>query len=183
MKTDKARIQFDGKTLLDRALGVAESVCERVFILGDPAKFADYTSRSVIADVFPDCGPLAGIYSALLNSSSEHGLSLMLAVDMPFVTSDLIAWLFARAERDSAVVTVPIAENKQQPLCSIYRKGFATVAERALRAGNYKIGSVLSEVSTQIIAEAELKAAGFSSRNFFNVNTPQDRAAIDGNSI
>jgi molybdopterin-guanine dinucleotide biosynthesis protein A len=173
MGTDKAFLIFDGQTLLDCALIVMQTVCDRVTIVGDPSKFAKYQAGSVIADIFPGCGPLAGIHSALVHSVAE--LNLMLAVDMPFVTAELLSFLFAVAEKNAAVVTVPRVNHGLQPLCAVYRRDFAAAAERALRAGNYKIDALFSSVSTYVIQAAELAAAGFSARNFFNVNTPQDR--------
>ena len=175
MGTDKAFLIFDGQTLLDRALIVMQTVCDRVTIVGDPAKFAKYEAGSVIADIFPGCGPLAGIHSALVHSAAEF--NLMLAVDMPFATAELLSFLFAVAEKNAAVVTAPRVNDGLQPLCAVYRRDFAAAAERALRAGNYKIDALFSSVSTHVIEAAELAAAGFSARNFFNVNTPQDRAA------
>jgi len=175
MGSDKAFLIFDGQTLLDRALIVMQTVCNRVTIVGDPAKFAKYQAGSVIADIFPGCGPLAGIHSALVHSVAEF--NLMLAVDMPFVTEGLLSFLFAAAEENAAVVTVPRVNHRLQPLCAVYRRDFAAAAERALRAGNYKIDALFSSVSTHVIEAAELAAAGFSARNFFNVNTPQDRVA------
>lgn len=175
MGTDKAFLIFDGQTLLDRALIVMQTVCNRVTIVGDPSKFANYNAGAVIADIFPGCGPLAGIHSALVHSVAE--LNLMLAVDMPFVTAGLLSFLFAVAEKNAAVVTVPRVNDGLQPLCAVYRRDFAAAAERALRAGNYKIDVLFSSVSTHVIEAAELASAGFSARNFFNVNTPQDRVA------
>jgi len=175
MGTDKAFLIFDGQTLLDRALMVMQTVCNRVTIVGDPSKFAKYEAGSVIADIFPGCGPLAGIHSALVHSVAE--LNLMLAVDMPFVTAELLSFLFAAAEKNAAVVTVPRVNDGLQPLCAVYRRDFVAAAERALRAGNYKIDALFPSVSTHVIEAAELAAAGFSARNFFNVNTPQDRVA------
>jgi len=177
MGTDKAFLNFDGRTLLDRALTVMQTVCNRVAIVGDPAKFANcfanYDAGSVIADIFPGCGPLAGIHSALMHSVAE--LNLMLAVDMPFVTAELLSFLFAVAEKNTALVTVPRVNDGLQPLCAVYRRDFAAAAERALQSGNYKIDALFSSVSTHVIEVAELAAAGFSARNFFNLNTPQDR--------
>src|SRR6266403_4268845 len=96
--TDKVFLEFGGQTLLDRALAVMGSVCDRVAIVGEPAKFRNY--ESVVPDIFPGCGPLAGIHAALLHSSAE--LNLMLAVDMPFVSRELLAFLFAAAEAGDA---------------------------------------------------------------------------------
>jgi molybdopterin-guanine dinucleotide biosynthesis protein A len=178
---DKVFMEFGGQTLLDRALTVMGTVCDRVAIVGDPAKFAKYGSskyETVVADIFPGCGPLAGIHAALAHSPAE--LNLMLAVDMPFVSRELLAFLLAAAEGSDAIVTVPRSGKGLQPLCAVYRRDFSTVAEQALRAGKYKIDATFSSVSIHVIEEGELAAAGFSEQSFFNVNTPQDRLAAEG---
>jgi len=172
---DKVFLELGGQTLLDRALAVMDTVCDRVAIVGDPAKFTKYDL--VVADIFPGCGPLAGIHAALVHSSAE--LNLMLAVDMPFVSRELLAFLFATAEKSDAIVTVPRSSKGLQPLCAVYRREFSTVAEQALRAGKYKIDATFSSVSVRVIEEGELAAAGFSEHSFFNVNTPQDRLTAE----
>jgi molybdenum cofactor guanylyltransferase len=174
--TDKAFLDFRGQTLLERALTVAGTVCDRVTIVGDPAKLANY--GPVLADIFPGCGPLAGIHAALTYSTAE--LNLMLAVDMPFVSKELLALLFAVAEASDAVITVPRTGRGLQPLCAVYRRDFSTVAERALQAGKCKVDAAFSDVPVRVIEVSELGAAGFSERDFFNVNTPQDRLAAEG---
>ena len=181
--TDKAFLDFRGETLVDRALTVMGEVCDRVTIVGDPGRFAKYGSTQygpIVADIFPGCGPLAGIHAALVHSPAE--LNLMLAVDMPFVSKELLAFLFAAAtdEDNHAIITVPRTSKGFQPLCAIYRRDFSTVAEQALRAAKYKIDATFSGVSIRVIEEAELAAAGFSEQSFFNVNTPQDRLIAEG---
>jgi len=189
---DKAFLDFRGQTLLDRALGVMGAACGRVAIVGDPAKFAK--AGSVIADIFPGCGPLGGVHAALVHSLAE--LNLMLAVDMPFVSSELLAFLFDVAagededaedeDKDNAghaVVTIPRTSRGLQPLCAIYRREFSAVAEQALRAGKNKIDAAFSSVAVRVIGERELAAAGFSEQSFFNVNTPEDRLAAEGGTV
>jgi len=104
----------------------------------------------------------------------------MLAVDMPFVSHELLAFLLAAAEKTDAVITVPRIGKGFQPLCAIYRRDFSMAAEQALRAGKYKIDAAFSSISVRVIEEAELVAAGFYERSFLNVNTPQDRLAAEG---
>jgi molybdopterin-guanine dinucleotide biosynthesis protein A len=183
MGTDKAFLEFGGQTLLDRAHAVMGMVCSSAAIVGDPAKFAKYGAPKygpVVADIFPGCGPLAGIHAALTHSTAE--LNLMLAVDMPFVSTELLAFLFvmAEAEDDNAIITVPRVGQGLQPLCAVYRPAFRATVEQSLRAGNYKVEAAFSGLSVRVIEEAELAAAGFSERSFFNVNTPQDRLAAEG---
>ncbi len=183
MNTDKAFLDFGGQSLLDRALAVMSEVCDRVRIVGDPAKFTKYGSSkygSVVADIFSGCGPLAGIHAALVHSPAE--LNLMLAVDMPFVSTELLAFLFAAAENNDAIITVPRSSKGLEPLCAVYRRDFSIAAEQALRAGKYKIDAAFSSVSIRVIEEGELAAAGFSEQSFFNLNPPQDRRAAEGRS-
>ncbi|MFZ0481369.1 MAG: molybdenum cofactor guanylyltransferase [Terriglobales bacterium] len=175
MGANKAFLDFAGQPLLDRTLGVLNAACGRVTIVGDPSTFANFAP--VVADVFPGCGPLGGIHAALLNSPAE--LNVMLAVDMPFVSAELLSLLFAAAAKTQAIVTVPRTGRGLQPLCAVYRREFAAAAEHALRAGKYKVDAAYAAVPLRIVEERELVAAGFSDKNFLNLNTPEDRRAAE----
>jgi molybdenum cofactor guanylyltransferase len=172
MGTDKAFLTFDGRTLLERAIDLARSVTADVRIVGDLTKFSAF--GPVVQDIFPNCGPLGGIHAALCASSVE--LSLMLAVDMPFVSSDLLRYLVERARNSSATVTVPRCGRGNQPLCAVYRRAFADAAELALKENRYKIDALFANDSTQAIGEDELRARGFAAEMFRNLNTLEDLA-------
>jgi molybdopterin-guanine dinucleotide biosynthesis protein A len=169
-------VEFEGQTLLARALELARSVTSDVWIVGDAAKFA--ALAPVVEDLFRDCGPLGGIHAALRASAAE--LNLMLAVDVPFVSAELLDFLTARARESAALVTAVRTDCRWQPLCGIYRRKFANVAEEALSAGRYKITALFEAERMQSISEKELAAAGFSSEMFRNLNTLEDLAEARG---
>jgi molybdopterin-guanine dinucleotide biosynthesis protein A len=171
MGSDKAFLDYEGRTLLARALDMLRAVTPVVRIVGNREKFGDF--GLVVEDIFRDCGPLAGIHAALLSSQTE--LNLMVAVDMPFVSSSFLEFLRLQAQTGSeAVVTVPFAGGRRQPLCAIYRPPFAAVAETALRAGRNRIDTLFEVLPCRVLAERELNAAGFSPAIFRNLNTPED---------
>lgn len=173
MGTDKAFVLLDGRTLLAGALDLARSLTDDVRIVGDPSKFASFAP--VVEDLFSGCGPLAGIHAAL--RSSQTDLNLLFAVDMPFLTPALLQYILGRAQdSDTAMVTVPRTAQGWQPLCAVYRREFASIAEKALRAGRYKIDALFTEAGAQAIGEPELQSAGFSLDLFSNLNTPDDLA-------
>jgi len=177
MGADKAFVDWNGRTLLARALDLARSVTAEVRIVGDAAKFAAFAP--VVEDLFRGCGPLGGIHAAL--KSSQTDMNLVLAVDLPFISFALLQHLVTRARNSgSAVVTVPRAAGGWQPLCAIYRREFADAAEVALRAGDYKIDTLFNVVPVQTIEEEDLAEAGFSPRIFRNLNTPDDVLAALG---
>jgi molybdenum cofactor guanylyltransferase len=174
MGADKAFVEYEGRTLLTRALELARSVASGVWIVGSKEKFA--ALAPVVEDVFRHCGPLGGIHAALLGSLTE--LNLMLAVDMPFVPRAFLQYLITQARSaPDAVVTVPRSDGGRQPLCAIYRREFAVVAERALQAGQNRIDRLFGEVHTRVIEQAELEGSGFSSAMFRNLNTPEELEA------
>ncbi len=173
MGTDKAFVPLDGRTLLARALDLARSLTSDVRIVGDPSKFASFAP--VVEDLFPGCGPLAGIHAAL--RSSQTDLNLIFAVDMPFLTPALLQYMLGQAKgSETAMVTVPRTAQGWQPLCAVYRRDFASIAETALRAGRYKIDALFADAGAQVIAGPELQSAGFSLDLFSNLNTPDDLA-------
>lgn len=163
MGRDKASLQLKGCSLLDRALSLARDLTPEVKIVG-PGRD--------IEDQYPGSGPLAGIHAALRSSSTD--LNLVLAVDTPFLTVELLRFLVAEAERTSAVVTVPRVGGRLHPLCAIYRRCFAETAERALAAGQNKIDPLFLQGPTRIVGEEELRQVDFDSRMFDNLNTPED---------
>jgi len=174
MGMDKAFVDYEGRTLLMRTLDLARSAASDVWIVGDKKKFAGLAP--VLEDIFHDRGPLGGIHAALRASPTE--LNLMLAVDTPFVSLAFLQYLISRARSaPGAAVIVPRAGGSWQPLCAIYRREFADVAENALRAHENRIDRLFDVVRTRVIEQQELEGAGFSAAIFHNLNTPEELEA------
>lgn len=170
MGKDKAFLEFEGRTLLTNALGLARAVADEVKIVGDPAKFADF--GTVVEDIYPGRGPLGGIHAAL--RSSETDLNLMIGVDLPLLEVRFLKYLIASAVQSGAVVTVPRVDVHYEPLCAMYRSEFVVPAEQALIAGHNKIDALFTGLSICMVEDQELAQNGFSSSMFRNVNTPED---------
>ena len=167
MGVDKAFLEVGGRTLLARALELAETVAQQVRVVGDKTKFAPF--GIVVDDIYPERGPLGGIHAALMSTATDF--NLMLAVDLPFIGPEFLTYLLSEAGRTNAAVTVPRTDGGFQPLCAVYRKEFAEVAERSLQAGRNKIDLLFREVNTLVIEQEELKNAGFAIEIFRNLNT------------
>jgi molybdopterin-guanine dinucleotide biosynthesis protein A len=186
MGRDKAFLTLGGSTLLERALAVARCVSTEVTIVGRREKFAVY--GNVIEDVYPGQGPLAGIHAAL--SGTVFELNLMIGVDTPFLDPKFAQYLVDQARSSGALVTVPVTRvvspgsrvprkglppgTQPQPLCAVYRREFAAVAENALRQGRNNIVPLFAGVATREIGEQEMRELAFDPRMFDNLNTPEE---------
>jgi molybdopterin-guanine dinucleotide biosynthesis protein A len=170
MGTDKAFLELQGQTLLTHTLDLARKVSHDVHIVGEKDKFAAF--GAVIEDIYRNRGPLGGIHAALRNSGAE--LNLVLAVDLPLLEAGFLQFLISRARPETNIVTVPRTAEGLQPLCAVYRRIFADVAENALREGRNKIDRLFAEGETCVVEEQELLRAGFSPCMFRNLNTPEE---------
>src|SRR5258707_8883815 len=111
--SDKAFLSLNGRFLIEHAIFQAR-VADDVYIVGPKDKFSAY--GRVVADVFPEAGPLGGIHAALKRTRTD--LNLILPVDMPFLRREFLSYLLDLALKNSATVTVPRMNGRLQPLCS-----------------------------------------------------------------
>jgi molybdopterin-guanine dinucleotide biosynthesis protein A len=84
MGTDKAQLHRNGQTMLEYSQSLLESLGLEVLISG---------SEKGIPDLFPELGPLAGIYTAVKHCESENldiDAMLIIPVDMPLLTHQLL---------------------------------------------------------------------------------------------
>ena len=97
-------------------------------------------------------------------------------MDTPFLAPEFLSYLAQRAIESSAIVTTPEIDDYTQPLCTVYSLDFRSIAEQALRQGNYKIVPLFPKDRTLVIKEAELRQFAFAADMFENLNTPEDLA-------
>jgi molybdopterin-guanine dinucleotide biosynthesis protein A len=172
MGQDKAAVTLNGLTLLQHALAALREVCRDVAILGKHELYG--ALAPVYEDIFPGCGPLGGIHAAL--SSSQTQFNLIIAVDTPFLSPKFLSYMAEKAIASDAVVTTPEIDDYTQPLCTVYTLSFRSIAEHALRLGNYKIVPLFPRGRTLVIKETELRKFAFAIDMFENLNTPEDLA-------
>lgn len=124
---DKASIEVDGVTLLERSLAATLSAPE-VVVVGEQVP----TSRPVTWTVEdpPGGGPAAGLLAALDRFLATPDLVAVLAVDMPRVSAGTVARLTWAVEADTdvdgAVLVDP--DGRRQPLAAVYRHAALSAA-------------------------------------------------------
>jgi molybdopterin-guanine dinucleotide biosynthesis protein A len=113
---DKSALIVDGVRLLDRQLAALHSLTDTILLVGYPGPAP--ASCVVVPDHRPGTGPLGAIASALSVATTER--VLIVAVDLPFLTTAFLDFL-ARADEDADAV-VPVSGGRWQPLCAMYRR-------------------------------------------------------------
>jgi molybdopterin-guanine dinucleotide biosynthesis protein A len=202
MGRDKALLVLPtGETLLARALRLAKTAAATVKVVTPNKDYSEIAGVPVVEDVYRGCGPLGGIHAAL--SASATDLNLVLGVDCPLVTPELLRFLVRIAAGTDKLATVPRVAGYFHNVCAVYRKEFATIAEKILagsvavsvppahvrnaadagsggggkRRGT-RVDCLFTETPIRVVEEDELRRAGFGAELFANVNTPIEFAAL-----
>jgi molybdenum cofactor guanylyltransferase len=144
MGSDKARLSVDGRTLLERAIGVLAPLCanrgEVWLACGPHERYAELGAR-LCPDRTPDGGPLAGIEAGL--SAAAPGWVCVLAVDMPRARSAHFESLLARARGGALDAVLARSASGDEPLLGVYHTRVLGAVRRALELGERRVTSFL----------------------------------------
>ena len=177
MKTDKAFLQIGGETFLTRAVKTLSSTCKnRVKIVLNKAQMS-FIKRfpnqiPYIFDVYENRGALGGIHAAL--SDCQSGWAIILAVDLPHVTSEVIENLsrIAFKSKDFAALVPIQTDGRPQPLCAVYQAKYCLpkLENLLMKTASASVGNFLELVATRLVDITELTAHEDKENLFFNVN-------------
>ena len=174
MGSDKALLNMEGRTAIERQCEILETFCAQgVFIAGARSSELSKLSWPVIQDSMLDQGPLFGIISALQHA--ENGIAVILAVDLLAIsTADITAVLAASSQDVDSECDVFFAQSKQdpsehgaQPLCAAWRvESSLAVLSQQLEQGQRSVMKAWLGLKRQgvLIAESHL----------ININLPSD---------
>lgn len=176
MGRDKALLEQDGRTALDRAVALLARHLERVFVSVRPDQATDAVRARYdqIVDRYENIGPAAGILSAL--EAYPNVAWLVLACDLPNVEdATLTSLLNSRSQRPFTAFRSS-RDGLPEPLCAIYRP-----AARPLVAGFVGEGVVCPR-KMLIRSDSELLELPFPD-SLENVNTPEDLERLRSNAL
>lgn len=165
----KAFAEIDGKKYYEISYHILEEISNEVIIVTRPElmhKFPE--NKRVITDEkrFSGCGPLAGIYSAMKEQLASR--YIVLPCDMPLLTKEIVKRLLALHVKE---VTIPVVEDKLQPLVSVWNYSMLEKIETVLKRKRYKMTEALKKAEVSYI---DIKVLTETPNAFLNINSPED---------
>lgn len=168
MGTDKAKLEMEGKTMLQRAVDFWKETMPgaKIYVsVGQPEHFealpADVTP---ICDLTPDLGPLGGLQTAFRETKEE--LFYLSAVDMPLLRSEALETL-NKKRHGCEDICVFEKEGKPEPLFGFYRSTCLPKIDEMLSAGDRRMTHLLENCYT---TRVKLPNESWVT----NVNTPEE---------
>lgn len=157
MGQDKARLVWEGVPLVVHQLERLEGLMAGALVIG-----GDYSDLGLpaVVDEHPGEGPLGGILTALGQSRS----ALILAVDMPRVTTATLRALLQRTGADAVVPRHP--DGRMQPLAALYRASARAKLQAAFDGGVRRV--------VEAIGALEIEWYDTAADEFRAMNTPAE---------
>ncbi len=153
--SDKRRLRLwgeSGPSLLEHTLAVAQTICDHVVVsLNDPADWPEL-AVPLVQDGLANVGPLAGIVAGMQHYASEW--TLVLAADLPLLTTPFLAELLAQPRHGLAIVPQRQAANQRhagwEPLCALYQRACSPLFEQALADGQHQLIKIIEQLPPQV---------------------------------
>ena len=170
MGREKALLPLGDATFIEHILDIAARVTQEAFVITNTPDKMSHLNVSMYPDIFPDTGPLGGIYTGLFRANTEY--CLLLACDAPFITPEFLSYLCGRTG-DSDVI-IPEDDKGFHPLCAVYSKRCLEPIKEQIEAEDLKIVRFFNKVKVDIVGSEAIDPFDLHGNLLSNINTPED---------
>jgi molybdopterin-guanine dinucleotide biosynthesis protein A len=160
---------INGKSLIERVIERLKSVSRQILIVTsrEQLDFPATGEAEVVVDLYPNKGPLVGIYTGLLAAESSY--SLVVACDMPFLNIELLRYMVELSPGFDAVVP-RLGEGKVEPLHAVYSRSCLGSMKTLLEHDQLEVTRLLNRVHVRHVERAECQRFDPQLLSFFNIN-------------
>jgi molybdopterin-guanine dinucleotide biosynthesis protein A len=167
MMKDKGLVLFHDKMLIEHVLEKVKKISGNIIIITQNEAYGQF-GFTCYADILKEKGPLGGIFTGLINSTTKK--NLVIGCDMPFVTENILNFLIKTSEDEDALVAV--YNNKPEPLCAIYDRNCIPHFRTLIEQGKLKITDALQDLKTRMVNFD--KEDWVTGNEFANINTSEE---------
>jgi molybdopterin-guanine dinucleotide biosynthesis protein A len=174
MRRDKAVLNYQGRTQLDRAMELLSSCVEEAFVSVRPDQRDDpaRARHAQVVDTHEGIGPIAGIAAA--QALKPGAAWLVLACDLPYLDGDTIRHLIAHRDPDRAATAYRSShDGLPEPLCAIFEPRTAVPMLHYLSSGKICPRKFLIHSETLLLDQPDPRALD-------NINTPEEYSVAHG---
>lgn len=176
MGQNKALLAVGGMRLIERVVQAVRPLGDDVLLMANEAGSYTFLGLPCVPDQKPNYGPLMGLYSGL--AAAKHELALLVACDMPFLSTPLLRYMLELAAGHDVVI--PRTEDGQHPLHAVYRRSTCLPAiAAAIAQDKRRMIAFHDQVRVREIDEEEMRPFDPSGLALLNVNTPEELALAE----
>jgi molybdopterin-guanine dinucleotide biosynthesis protein A len=173
---DKVLETVGSRSLLEQVISRVGSLSDEIIIViaGEQniPESIGHPNFKILADIYPKKGPLGGIYTGLVTSTSFY--NLVVASDMPFLNQALLRYMIQLSSDFDSVV--PRVGKLLEPLHATYTKSCLPAIESMIKQSDLRVDHLFKQVKVKYVETEEINEFDPKHLSFFNVNTKADLA-------
>jgi molybdopterin-guanine dinucleotide biosynthesis protein A len=167
--TDKVFMKFDHRPASAYLSSLLLQLFHLVFFISNENK--NIAENQILhIDIYPDKGPLGGLYTAL--KKSEHPYCFVTACDTPFINKELIKLLWERKNNADAVI--PVWNGSTEPLVAFYNVRCINKIEELIETDNLSLKNLIEKLDVEKIDLSELYSEAELRNLFLNINSVEN---------
>ena len=169
---NKALLTYKEKRFIEHIIEAGKDYKEVIIISNNLEEYKGFNLR-IVEDIYKGNGPLSGIHSALINSTTDKVLCI--ACDMPLITKETLNIIGSYQEEYD--VLVPKVSERLQPLCGVYSKNIISKIEEAIKENNNKLQLLIRTLNLKVI-EGDINSK-FIEQDFLIINTEKEYKELE----
>lgn len=170
MGTDKGFLSLNGKLFTQYCIDALYPLVSEIIIISNHSDYDRFGLKRV-EDVIENAGPLAGLYSGLLQSKTPY--NLVLSCDVPLITSNILEKLIENISDEIDVAQIE-SNGKTMPLIALYKTKNKDLFYKLLKRGERRLRTAVNQCKVKNIT-----LTSESEKFTVNVNTPEDLKMIE----
>lgn len=181
MGRNKALLKVGDKTIIEIINEVVEKIFTNIIVVSNEPDQYSFLNKKVVSDIYPGRGPISGIHTGLIESSTER--NFFISCDLPLVPAGIIEYIINYSTNKP--ITIPTAGNYLQTLCAVYDKSCLPVIEHRLNKNvdvegrkqkRFSLIDLMQETGAEIVDVSTLPF--YDDKIFFNLNNMNDYEKI-----
>ena len=141
---DKALASFEQTTLIGHAVALLRAASPDILVVTCPEHDYLGLDARIIHDIYPNCGPLGGIYTAC--RYAKTAFLLVLSCDMPLLSPRAIFHLL-HSHRKQESICIYQQKQQLQPFPGIYATTLQARMKDAVKRGQLSMHEFIREVT------------------------------------
>jgi len=174
MGFDKQFLEINKKRLMDEQILKLREEFEEIIVVSNKMDNYYGVNYKIVCDEIKEVGPLGGLHIGLKNSTSKY--TYITACDMPIISNDYIRFMKEKIN-DNVEACVTKTGNRIEPFNGFYSVNLIHKIEELIYKERTSMFSLLSNINTIYIDEADAKKISGSLDMFTNLNNIKDLAS------
>jgi len=172
MGKNKELLNINNRRLVEMQISKLERDFEDIIVITNYPQYYHGLNCRTFTDIIKNKGPIGGIYTGLVNSSSLH--TYFLACDMPVINIEYIKFLKNNLKKKKYKACITLLGEWIEPFNAFYSKEMIEDVKNYINEGGHSVHKLVKNLNVLFIEEKKARKFSPNWDMFINFNTKED---------